>query len=367
MKKKYIVAILLGLMTCMLTGCSTDSIPSFHAMLFGEEEYVSLGYDPSDYVTLGKYKNIEVEKSVSDGDVQSALDSMIAAGDEKEVKSSVRSSRGTTTSRSDTLVKKNQLINFDYEGKVNGKAFDGGTAESQFLRVGSGKMIDGFEDALVGMKVGEKKDAKVTFPKDYRDTSLAGKEAIFTLKVNYIYKEATDALVAKLDSAYKTKTVKAFKEAAKKELESQNEQQMLSTAMSKITSEAKISKVPDELIKKIKAIQSKSLESQATQSGTDVSTLLGMYGMTEDSYYESIAKERLLAEAVAQAEGYRVTKQDFEDKIAEICKSNNITEADYRKNFKSATSDNASLEDYIVYMMKYEYFYDLVEKTLVKK
>lgn len=174
MKKKYIVAILLGLMTCMLTGCSTDSIPSFHAMLFGEEEYVSLGYDPSDYVTLGKYKNIEVEKSVSDGDVQSALDSMIAAGDEKEVKSS------------DTLVKKNQLINFDYEGKVNGKAFDGGTAESQFLRVGSGKMIDGFEDALVGMKVGEKKDAKVTFPKDYRETSLAGKEAVFTLKVNYI-------------------------------------------------------------------------------------------------------------------------------------------------------------------------------------
>ena len=204
MKKKYIVAILLGLMTCMLTGCSTDSIPSFHAMLFGEEEYVSLGYDPSDYVTLGKYKNIEVEKSVSDSDVQSALDSMIAAGDEKEVKSS------------DTVVKKNQLINFDYEGKVNGKAFDGGTAESQFLRVGSGKMIDGFEDALVGMKVGEKKDAKVTFPKDYRETSLAGKEAVFTLKVNYIYKEATDALVAKLDSAYNTKTVKAFKEAAKK-------------------------------------------------------------------------------------------------------------------------------------------------------
>ena len=305
MKKKYIVAILLGLMTCMLTGCSTDSIPSFHAMLFGEEEYVSLGYDPSDYVTLGKYKNIEVEKSVSDSDVQSALDSMIAAGDEKEVKSS------------DT--------------------------------------------------VGEKKDAKVTFPKDYRETSLAGKEAVFTLKVNYIYKEATDALVAKLDSTYNTKTVKAFKEAAKKELESQNEQQMLSTAMSKITSEAKISKVPDELIKKIKAIQSKSLESQATQSGTDVSTLLSMYGMTEDSYYESIAKERLLAEAVAQAEGYRVTKQDFEDKIAEICKSNNITEADYRKNFKLATSDNASLEDYIVYMMKYEYFSDLVQKTLVKK
>ena len=240
MKKKYIVAILLGLMTCMLTGCSTDSIPSFHAMLFGEEEYVSLGYDPSDYVTLGKYKNIEVEKSVSDSDVQSALDSMIAAGDEKEVKSS------------DTVVKKNQLINFDYEGKVNGKAFDGGTAESQFLRVGSGKMIDGFEDALVGMKVGEKKDAKVTFPKDYRETSLAGKEAVFTLKVNYIYKEATDALVAKLDSAYNTKTVKAFKEAAKKELESQNEQQMLSTAMRRLRAKQRLVKCRMNSLKRLR-------------------------------------------------------------------------------------------------------------------
>lgn len=63
MKKKYIVAILLGLMTCMLTGCSTDSIPSFHAMLFGEEEYVSLGYDPSDYVTLGKYKTSKLRRA----------------------------------------------------------------------------------------------------------------------------------------------------------------------------------------------------------------------------------------------------------------------------------------------------------------
>ena len=81
MKKKYIVAILLGLMTCMLTGCSTDSIPSFHAMLFGEEEYVTLGYDPSDYVTLGNYKNIEVEKSVYDSDVRSVIVSLLTAGD----------------------------------------------------------------------------------------------------------------------------------------------------------------------------------------------------------------------------------------------------------------------------------------------
>ena len=117
MKKKYIVAILLGLMTCMLTGCSTDSIPSFHAMLFGEEEYVSLGYDPSDYVTLGKYKNIEVEKSVSDGDVQSALDSMIAAGDEKEVKKILR--------EFDSIIANvNETINFKDYKVINVESFN---------------------------------------------------------------------------------------------------------------------------------------------------------------------------------------------------------------------------------------------------
>ena len=355
MKKKYMVAALLAVMTLMLTGCSVENIPSFQAMLFGEPEFVTLSYDPADYVTLGQYKDIEVEGSVDESDIQDEVDNLIATGEEKDVKSDEK------------VVKEGQLINFDYSGKIGGKEFEGGTAESQFLRVGSGKMIDGFEDALVGMNVGEQKDAKLKFPDEYSNAELAGKDVVFTLKVNYIYKEADDALVKKLDSSYNTKTVKEFKETVKKELETQNAQNNLSTAMSKISQDAKIENVPKELIENIKNIQSKSLESQATQSGTDVNTLLSMYGMTEDSYYEAIAKERLLTEAVAEAENFRVTKQDFQDKLAEILKQNDITEEEYRKNFKEATSENASLEDYVVYMMKYEFFYDLVNSTLKTK
>ena len=355
MKKKYIVAALLAVMTLTLTGCSVENIPSFQAMLFGEPEFVTLPYDPADYVTLGQYKNIEVEGSVTESDIQDALDSLLASGDEKDVKSD------------DKVVKKNQLINFDYMGKVGGKEFEGGTAQSVHLRVGTGKMIKGFEEALIGMKVGEQKDAKLKFPEDYRETTLAGKDVVFTLKVNYVYKEADDALVSKLDTQYKSKTVKEYKETTKKYLEGQNAQNSLSTAMGKVSQNAKIKDVPKALIDNIKSIQAKSLESQAAQSGMDVDTMLQMYGMTEDSYYESIAKERLLAEAVAEAEGYRVTKQMFQDKLDEIVKQNNITEEEYRKNFKEATSEKASFEDYIVYMMKYDFFYELVNSTLKQK
>lgn len=355
MKKKYMIAALFTVMTLMLTGCSVENIPSFQAMLFGEPEFVTLPYDPADYVTLGRYKDIEVEGSVDESDLQDALDSLIASGEEKDVKSDEK------------VVQKNQLINYDYSGKIGGKEFEGGTAQSQYLRVGTGKMIDGFEDALIGMKVGEEKDSKLKFPDDYRDTTVAGKNVVFTLKINYIYKEATDDLVKKLDSQYSSKTVKEFKESMKKELESQNAQNSLSTAMSKVSQDAKIKEVPDALIQNIKNIQAKSLESQAAQNNMDVSTMLQMYGMTEDSYYEAIAKERLLAEAVAEAEGYRVTKQMFQDKLKEITSQNNISEEEYRKNFKTATSEKASFEDYIVYMMKYDYFYDLVNSTMKTK
>ncbi len=356
MKKKYITALLLTVLALMLTGCSVENIPSFQAMLFGEPEFVKLSYKPSDYVTLGQYKDIEVDGSVSESDISDYIDQLIETGDEKDIRSDEK------------VVKNGQLINFDYSGKLkNGKKFEGGTADSQFLRVGSGKMIDGFEEALEGMKVGEKKKAEMKFPDNYSSTDLAGKDVIFTLKVNYICKEADDALVKKLDSTYNTKTVQEYKDAVKKELETQNEQEKLSTAMSKVSQNAKIENVPKELVENIKKTNSKQLSSQAEMYGVDVDTLLSAYGMTEESYYESIAKERILIEAVAEEENYRITKQDYEDKMAEILKQVDMTEKEYRNNFKEATGEGASLEDYVVYMMKYDFFYELVESTMKSK
>lgn len=135
MKKKYIVAVLAAMMMVILTGCSVENIPSFQAMMLGEPEMVDLAYDPLDYVTLGKYKDIEVECSVTEDDLRDALDSLLVEG-----KKDVRIEEGT--------VQEGQTVNIDYVGKIDGKAFDGGSAEDQQLRVGSDKMIAGFEDAL---------------------------------------------------------------------------------------------------------------------------------------------------------------------------------------------------------------------------
>ena len=353
MKKKLSVAALVAVMALLLTGCSGEGIPSFRAMLFGEPEIVELAYNPLDYITLGQYKNIEVENSVTEDSLQDAVDSLLTAGGEEvEIKEGV--------------VKEGDFINFDYAGKIDGKEFDGGTADEQYLRVGSGKMIDGFEDALIGMKVGEQKDAEMTFPEDYGNSELAGKDVVFTLKVNFIYKEADDALVAKLTNS-QYETVNDYKEAQRKALEEQNAQNDLMTAMNQVAESVKIKEVPEALIESIKSVESKSLQSQAEQSNMDVDTLLAQYGMTEESYYETIGKERLLCEAVAQEEGYRVTKEKFQEKLDEILKQIDMTEEEYRSNFKTATSENASLEDYIVYNMKYEFFYDLVNSTMKKK
>lgn len=353
MKKKCIVAALVAVMALLLTGCSVEGIPSFRAMMFGEPEMIELPYNPLDYVTLGQYKDIEVESMVTEDDLQDALDSLVSKGGEE-----VQIKEGT--------VKKGDFINFDYSGKINGKEFDGGTGEKQYLRVGTGKMIDGFEDALIGMKVGEKKDAKMKFPEEYGNKEVAGKEVVFTLKVNFIYKEVDDALVAKLTNS-QYKTVKDYKESQRKTLEEQNDSQYLSKALGKVEDSVKIKEVPKVVIENVKSIQSKLLESEAAQYNMDVATYLSQYKMTEDSYYEMMGKERLLCEAVAQEEGYRVTKEKFQEKFDEILKQIDMSEADYRKNFKSAAGENASLEDYIVYNMKYEFFYNLVKSTMKKK
>lgn len=353
MKKKCIVAALVAVMALLLTGCSVEGIPSFRAMMFGEPEMIELPYNPLDYVTLGQYKDIEVESMVTEDDLRDALDSLMTKGGEE-----VQIKEGT--------VKRGNFINFDYSGKIDGKEFQGGTNTKQYLRVGTGKMIDGFEDALIGMKVGEQKDAKMKFPKEYGNKEVAGKEVVFTLKVNYIYKEADDALVAKLTNS-QYKTVKDYKESQRKTLDDQNASKYLNTALGKVEDSVKIKEVPKALLENVKSIQSKSLESQAARDNMDVETYLSQYNMTEDSYYEMIGKQRLLCEAVAQEEGYRVTKEKFQEKFDEILKQIGMSEAKYRKNFKAATSENTSLEDFIIYSMKDEFFYDLVKNTMKVK
>lgn len=101
------------------------------------------------------------------------------------------SSGNTTTGGSSTskVVQNGDFTKIDFVGKLEGVAFDGGTAKNYPLEIGSGTFIPGFEEQVVGIKKGEKKTIKITFPKDYQSTDLAGKEVTFDVTVNAIYKE----------------------------------------------------------------------------------------------------------------------------------------------------------------------------------
>lgn len=132
--------------------------------------------DDGAYVTLCDYSSIEIpesEISVEDSEVDTEVDSLMTNFQtENQVK--------------DRAVKDGDVVNIDYVGTVDGKEFDGGSAEGYNLTIGSGSFIDDFEDQLIGHKPGDEVKVEVTFPDDYSSEDLAGKDAVFDTTINYI-------------------------------------------------------------------------------------------------------------------------------------------------------------------------------------
>ena len=130
--------------------------------------------------TLKQYKGLEIEKvntEITEDDIKAELDNIRA-----------RNAR-VTVKEDGATIENGDIANIDFEGFLDGVAFDGGKAEKYDLEIGSGSFIPGFEEQLVGMKVGEEKDITTTFPENYGNTDLAGKETIFKIKVHEIKKK----------------------------------------------------------------------------------------------------------------------------------------------------------------------------------
>lgn len=127
------------------------------------------------YVKLGEYKGIIIDTSTDE--FQATQDSLIA----NDI-----SNNDLYVKKTDGKVISGDTVNIDYVGKKNGKAFDGGTAEGYDLEIGSGSFIDGFEDGLIGKKIGSTVDLNLTFPEDYGNDELNGADVVFTVTVNYV-------------------------------------------------------------------------------------------------------------------------------------------------------------------------------------
>lgn len=224
----------------------------------------------------------------------------------------------------DRAAKDGDIVNIDYKGTKDGEAFDGGTAEGQDLTLGSGSMIDGFEDGLIGAKKGETKTLNLTFPEDYSEESLAGQAVVFEVTINSV-KEKQDAV---LDDAFVQRTssyqtVDEYKDAIRADLLSQKqktaEQEMEQDVLQDIIDNSDFKFSRNGLSVRYNQML-KQYTNQAKMYGMTLSQMAQANGMDEAGFKEYIyssvkeaAKQEIVVKEIAAKEGLdNITDEDIE-------------------------------------------------------
>ena len=276
-------------------------------------------------VTLGEYKGVEVEKSdveVTDEDINKEVD--------KE-----RENNSRTIDVDDRAVESGDIIKLDFDGSVDGVPFAGGKAENYTLTIGSGSFIPGFEDQLIGTKIGEDKDVTVTFPEDYHEKSLAGKEAVFKCKVNAItVKELPDAddefasEVSEFETLaeYKEDIKKKLTEKKEKEARAKKEAQAVEKAVENATME-----IPDAMIDTQVQSMMEDFARRMQSQGLSLEQYFQFTGMDAKKMHDQMKPEALkriqnslVLEAVAKAENIEISDEKVDEEIAKMAEAYKI-------------------------------------------
>ncbi|MEB2358563.1 trigger factor [Bacillus pumilus] len=277
-------------------------------------------------VKLGDYKGLNVEKddaTVTDEDVQEELKGMQNRQAELVVKEEGAIENG------DTVV-------LDFEGFVGGEAFEGGKAENYSLEVGSGSFIPGFEEQLVGLEAGAEKDVEVTFPEEYHAEDLAGKPAVFKVKIHEIKAKELPALddefAKDVDEEVETlaelteKTKKRLEEAKENEAEGKLREELVEKASENAEVDIPQAMVDTELDRMMKEfeqrlqMQGMNLELYFQFSGQDENALKEQ--MKEDAAKR--VKSNLTLEAIAAAENLQVSDEEVEEELSKMAEAYNM-------------------------------------------
>ena len=293
-------------------------------------------------VTLGEYKGLSVEKEeakVLVADVKAELDRMAQ-----------RLSRTQTVERA---AKKNDTVVIDFEGFVDGVAFEGGKGEGYDLKLGSGTFIPGFEDQLIGLKAGEEKDVVVTFPEEYHAKELAGKEATFKCTVHEVKETVTPAIDDEFakDVSEKAETLEDLKKEVKERLLAQKaetferdyEEALLTAVIDGMQAEipdamfeAQLDNVMQDFGYRLQ-MQGMQLEQYAKMTGSDMQQLRAMF-MPQA---ERQVKVRLALQKIVELENLDVTEDEIEAKYKELAEQYGMEVEQIKKALPAAsiTSD----------------------------
>lgn len=344
MKKRTVIMSTVLSASLLLTGCSwSEFAAKFTGADTSGSASVQVDYNAEECVTLPEYKGIEVDCKVSDDEIDSMIQSDLSENaKENQIK------EGTC--------KKGDTVNIDYVGKLDGKEFDGGTAEGQTITLGSSGYIDGFDDGVIGMKVGETKDLKLKFPDDYHQEDLKGKDVVFTVTLNYL----SETIVPELNEQFVTestdyKTVDEYREGKRQELLKNKKAQVAQDAYAQVEEKATINQYPESLLNQCTSqLDSYYRNYVAPQYGaTDFNTFLTQMNMTEDTYNQSlkqaaegIAKTQLVTGAIADKEGIQVSEEEIQEQIATAVSQSGQSEEELRKSFEELYGTVISLEEY---------------------
>ena len=321
MNFKKISAILVGVMVLsVLGGCgSKDKTPVAEM----ESKY-------SKYVKLGQYEGVEyvpTKTEITDEDIENEKSYLISMNTARhEIKEGIATMGDT--------------VNIDFTGYIDGEVFDGGSTNGAGtdVELGSGSMIDDFEEQIAGHSPGDAFDIEVTFPDDYYEESYAGKDALFETVLNYIVESEepvyNDALIA---SATDYKTVAEYEEATRKELEQNASESDASTdrmnIMETVINNCEVTEYPEEELKSRISQITDNMAEQAETNGVDLETYLSYYGYDADSFQtlvkenvENYLKEKMIVVTIAEKVGIEVSAEEVDLKVQEYLESSGISD-----------------------------------------
>ncbi len=283
-------------------------------------------------VSVADYKGIEAvrnEQAVTDADVDAEI-------------ARVRERNGRTVDVTDRPAAMEDTVTIDFDGSVDGVAFEGGKAEGHELKLGSGQFIPGFEDQIVGHAIGDAFDVSVTFPEEYHEKSLAGKAAVFAVKLNAIKATELPALddefakdVSEFDTldAYRADVMAKMTERNKKSADSQFEENVMNALAEKLEAD-----IPECMFEAETENFLRDYDNRLRMQGLDLATYFKYTGMNLDimraqmrPQAEQQVKVRLALEKIAELEAITVSEDEIAAEYKRISEAYNMPEEEVRK------------------------------------
>ncbi|MBR0374424.1 MAG: trigger factor [Mogibacterium sp.] len=355
-KKRSKVTVLVAILcvVSLLAGCAKSKVPKRY------------DYDLSKYITLGQYEGVTydpVPHEVTDEDIDNEIyDRIYYYIETEEIK--------------EGKVEADSFVNIDYAGKLVGETEprDTMTAEDQDIDIADSGMIPGFAEAIIGHEVGETFDIHVTFPEDYNE-ELGGKEAVFTITVNYLTKENLPELTDEfIKENYGYDTLDDFKAAIREELAETKEQDAISQeqeqVFSKILESSEVIEYPEKELEEKKNQMKETYQEYAEMYGMDYGDFLEMFiGYTEEqfdeeitAYAENTVKQELVLYSLAKALGIKVSNKEYSDFLDGLLEDAGLDREVFEEEYGMTIDEYA--EDYNLYE---SYLYELIMDKVMEK